>query len=140
MLSFSRTEEFLASPCLLVSRLLWKQKEDSIMARPLHASGKLVLQTFEPLSAICLMCGKAAHIAYQHATDGDNSHRTASFAPGCTSMCFSRVSTLSPALSARGGRSMGVTTWGIWIRCDCTRRVPAVSTASMSGRDPSESA
>ncbi len=45
MLSFSRTEEFLASPCLLVSRLLWKQKEDSIMARPLHASGKLVLQT-----------------------------------------------------------------------------------------------
>ncbi|BCL81204.1 hypothetical protein ccbrp13_36690 [Ktedonobacteria bacterium brp13] len=34
------------------------------MARPLHASSKLVLQTFEPLSATCLACGNAAHIAY----------------------------------------------------------------------------
>ena len=63
-LFLSRTQEFLASPRLLASHLLWKQKEDSIMARPLHASGKLVLQTFEPLSATCLACGNAAHIAY----------------------------------------------------------------------------
>lgn len=61
---FHQEKEFLASPRLLASHLLWKQKEDSIMARPLHASGKLVLQTFEPLSATCLACGNAAHIAY----------------------------------------------------------------------------
>ena len=40
------------------------KKDDGIMARPLHASAKLPLQTFEPLSTICLTCGNAAHIAY----------------------------------------------------------------------------
>lgn len=34
------------------------------MARPLRASFKLPLQTFEPLSTACLACGNAAHIAY----------------------------------------------------------------------------
>lgn len=34
------------------------------MARPLHALLKLPLQTFEPLSTTCLVCGNAAHIAY----------------------------------------------------------------------------
>jgi hypothetical protein len=34
------------------------------MARPSHASDQLSPQIFEPLSTTCLMCGKAAHIAY----------------------------------------------------------------------------
>ncbi len=34
-----------------------------------------------------------------------------------------RLSTLSPAISARGGRSMGMTTWRIWAGCDRARRV-----------------
>ena len=38
-----------------------KRKEDGRMARPHHALDKLSLQTFEPLSPTCLMCGKAAH-------------------------------------------------------------------------------
>ncbi len=41
-----------------------KRKEDGCMARPHHALDKVSLQTFEPLSPTCLMCGKAAHIAY----------------------------------------------------------------------------
>lgn len=41
-----------------------KWKEDGILARPRHTSTELPLQTFEPLSATCLTCGKAAHIAY----------------------------------------------------------------------------
>ncbi len=34
------------------------------MARPHHPSDKIPLQMLEPLSPTCLMCGKAAHIAY----------------------------------------------------------------------------
>ncbi len=34
------------------------------MARPSHASDQLSRQIFESLSTSCLMCGKAAHIAY----------------------------------------------------------------------------
>src|SRR5260221_1062881 len=34
------------------------------MARPYHASDTFSLQTFEPLSTMCLTCGKSAHIAY----------------------------------------------------------------------------
>ena len=34
------------------------------MARPSRASDTFFLQTFEPLSSTCLICGKTAHIAY----------------------------------------------------------------------------
>ncbi len=41
-----------------------KRKEDARMARPHHTLGTVSLHTCEPLSPTCLMCGKAAHIAY----------------------------------------------------------------------------
>src|SRR5207302_562623 len=68
--------------------------------RPHHASDTLSLQTFEPLSSTCLTCGKAARTRLLHPTHGDYPHRTASPALGSAPMYFSRLSTLSPALSA----------------------------------------
>ena len=57
--NFSQTrQEFLASAAAS------EKKEQVVMARPHVVSNTLPLLTLEPLSPTCLVCGKAAHIAY----------------------------------------------------------------------------
>ena len=77
------------------------KERERLVARPHHTLDKIPFQILEPLSPTCLMCGKAAHIAY-HAqrTVTTLTYRTTSSASGCTPMSVFRMSALSPALSA----------------------------------------
>ena len=133
----SVTEQFLLPMSLLfLAPPGYGKEDDALMARPLHVSDKISPLFLEPLSATCLACGKAAHIAY-------HTQRTVTTLEGRyrlqllgASMYPAAMPTLPSAVSARSGRDMGVAAWGIWVGRDCARRVPAVPTPSKPGRNP----
>jgi hypothetical protein len=72
--------------------------EQKSVARPHHTSDKVPLQTFEPLSTVCLACGNAAHVSYHTQRTITTLDFSISFTSGGVSMCLFHMSPLSPTV------------------------------------------